>query len=81
MTINGINGVNTQIGQMGMNQATDAYSRSIQNQIAEAQKQLRELSSNEDMTSEEKMKKRQALQKRSFIADIQNGTRRRKTTI
>ena len=34
-------------------------SRNIQNQIANAQKQLQELSSNEEMTLEEKMKKRQ----------------------
>ena len=62
MTINGINGANTQMGQKGMNQATDSYSRNIQNQIANAQKQLQELSSNEDMTLEEKMKKRQEIQ-------------------
>ena len=53
MTINGINGVNTQMKQMGMNQATDSYSRNIQSQIANAQKQLQELSSNEDMSLEE----------------------------
>ncbi len=47
MKINGINGANTQMGQMGMNQATDSYSRNIQSQIANAQKQLQELSSNE----------------------------------
>ncbi|MDE6608827.1 MAG: FlxA-like family protein [Lachnospiraceae bacterium] len=68
MTINGINGANTQMGQMGMNQATDSYSRNIQNQIANAQKQLQELSSNEDMTLEEKMKKRQEIQKQ--ISDL-----------
>lgn len=62
MKINGVNGANTQMGQMGMNQATDSYSRNIQNQIANAQKQLQELSSNEDMTLEEKMKKRQEIQ-------------------
>lgn len=62
MTINSINGVNTQMGQMGMNQATDSYSRNIQNQITNAQKQLQELSSNEDMTLEEKSKKRQEIQ-------------------
>ena len=49
MTINGINGANTQMKQMGMNQATDSYGRNIQNQIANAQKQLQELSSNENM--------------------------------
>ncbi len=40
MKINGTNGANTQMGQMGMNQATDSYSRNIQNQIANALKQL-----------------------------------------
>ncbi len=68
MTINGINGANTQMGQMGMNQATDSYSRNIQNQIANAQKQLQELSSNEEMTLEEKMKKRQEIQQQ--ISDL-----------
>ena len=38
MIINGINGANTQMGQMGLNQATDSYSKNIQNQIANAQK-------------------------------------------
>ena len=68
MKINGINGSNTQMGQMGMNQATDSYSRNIQNQIANAQKQLQELSSNEEMTLEEKMKKRQEIQQQ--ISDL-----------
>ena len=54
MKINGISGSNAQMGQMGMNQATDSYSRNIQNQIANAQKQLQELSSNEEMTLEKK---------------------------
>jgi len=43
-------------------QVTDSYSQNIQNQIANAQKQLQELSSNEDMSLEEKMKKRQEIQ-------------------
>ena len=68
MTINGINGANTQMKQMGMNQATDSYSRNIQSQIANAQKQLQELSSNEDMSLEEKMKKRQEIQQQ--ISDL-----------
>ncbi|MDE7201843.1 MAG: FlxA-like family protein [Lachnospiraceae bacterium] len=71
MTINGINGANTQMGQMGMNQATDSYSRNIQNQIANAQKQLQELSSNEDMTLEEKMKKRQEIQQQISDLNVQ----------
>ena len=68
MTINSINGANTQMVQMGMNQATDSYSRNIQNQISNAQKQLQELSSNEEMTLEEKMKKRQEIQQQ--ISDL-----------
>ncbi len=68
MAINGINGTNTQMGQPGTNQATDSYSRNIQKQIANAQKQLQELSSNEEMTLEEKMKKRQELQQQ--ISDL-----------
>lgn len=71
MTINGINGASTQIGQMGMNQATDSYSRNIQNQIADAQKQLQELSSNKDMTQEEKMTKRQELQQQISDLNVQ----------
>lgn len=68
MKIDSSNGANTQMGQMGMNQATDSYSRNIQNQIANAQKQLQELSSNEEMTLEEKMKKRQEIQQQ--ISDL-----------
>ena len=48
MIINGMSGTNTQAGQMGMSQTTDAYSRNIQNQIVNAQKQLQELSSDEE---------------------------------
>ena len=62
METNSINGINTQMGQMGMKQAADSYIRNIQNQIASAQKQLQELSSNKEMTQEEKMTKRQELQ-------------------
>ena len=62
MTINGINGVNTQSAQLGMNQAADSYSKNIQNQIANAQKQLQELYSDQEMTLEDKMKKRREIQ-------------------
>ena len=68
MTINGMNGVNAQAGQMRMNQAADSYSRNLQKQIADAQKQLRELSSNEGLSVEEKMKKRQEIQQ--HISDL-----------
>lgn len=75
MTINSINGANTQMGQMGINQATDSYSQNIQNQIANAQKQLQELSSHEDMPLEERMKKRQEIQKQ--ISDLNMQLRQR----
>ncbi len=68
MAINGINGTSKQTAQMGMNQAMDSYSKNIQNQIANAQKQLQELSSNKEMTLEEKMKKRQEIQQQ--ISDL-----------
>ena len=77
MTINGINGTNTQMRQMGMNQATDSYIQNIQNQIANAQKQLQELSSNKDMTQEEKMTKQQELQQQ--ISDLNVQLRQHKT--
>lgn len=47
--------------QAGMNRATDSVSRNIRNQIANAQKKLQELSSNEEMTTEQKMKRRQEI--------------------
>ena len=62
MKINGINGANTQIGGMNMMQSNDSVSKNLQNQIANAQKQLQELSSNKEMSLEEKMKKRQEIQ-------------------
>lgn len=71
MTINSINGANTQMGQMGMNQAADSYSRNIQNQIANAQKQLQELSSNDNISLEEKMKKRQEIQQQISDLNVQ----------
>ena len=79
MTINSISGANAQMGQMGMNQAADSYSRNIQNQIADAQKQLQELSSNKDMTQEEKMTKRQEIQQQ--ISDLNMQLRQRQMEI
>ena len=56
MRINGLNGANTPAGGMNMTKATDSVSKNIQNQIANAQKQLQELSANKDMSIEEKMR-------------------------
>ena len=62
MRINGFSGTNTQTGAMGMVQAGDSVSRNIQNQIANAQQKLQDLSSNKEMSLEDKMKKRQEIQ-------------------
>ena len=70
MMIGSMVGTNTnmQAGRLGMNMQTDAVTKNIQKQIAIAQKQLQEISSNKDMAMEEKMKKRQEIQKK--IADL-----------
>lgn len=73
MRINGLNGANPPAGGMNLTNATDLVSRNIQKQIANAQKQLQELSSNEELTLEEKMKKRQEIQHQ--IADLNNQLR------
>ncbi len=59
-------GVMMAAGMLG--QIEDAQSKSIRKQIEEKQQQLSELSSKEDMTPEEKMKKRQELTKE--ISDL-----------
>ena len=41
---------------------SDTYTRNIQSQIAKAQQKLKDLSSNEELSLEEKMKKRQEIQ-------------------
>ena len=73
MKINGLNGANSQVGGMNMMKATDSVSKNIQNQISNAQKQLKELSANKDMSIEEKMKKRQEIQQQ--INDLNNQLR------
>lgn len=73
MKINNLIGANTQVGGMNMTKATDSVSKNIQNQIANAQKQLQELSVNKDMSIEEKMKKRQEIQQQ--ITDLNNQLR------
>lgn len=70
MIINGISGTNTQAGPF-TNQAGDSYSRNLQNQIADAQKQLQELSSDKELSMEEKMKKRQEIQQQINDLNVQ----------
>lgn len=62
MRIDGFNGTNTQTGAMGLAQMNDPVSRNIQNQIANARQKLQDLSSNKEMSLEDKMKKRQEIQ-------------------
>lgn len=61
------------IMQMPMQQGNDSFSKNIQNQIANAQKQMQELGDNKEMSVEDKMKKRQEIQKQ--ISDLQNQLR------
>ena len=63
----------TGIIQMPSKQGKDAFSKNIQNQIANAQKQMQELGENKEMSLEEKMKKRQEIQQQ--ISDLQNQLR------
>lgn len=66
MKVGSMNGVlfqgagGVQAGNVSMQ--NDSVSKNIQNQIANAQKQLQEISANQEMTLEEKMKKRQEIQ-------------------
>ena len=73
MRIDGINGNNIQNVGMNRQMGNDSVSKKIQNQIANAQKQLQELSSNKEMSIEEKMNKRQEIQQQ--IADLNNQLR------
>jgi len=51
-----------QAGKSSIKMQMDPVSKNIQNQIANAQKQLQEVSASQEMTSEQKMKKRQEIQ-------------------
>lgn len=73
MVINSINGANSSVGGFGNMQSNDTVSKNIQSQITNAKKQLQELSSNKEMSIEEKMKKRQEIQQQ--ISDLNNQLR------
>lgn len=72
MTIGNVNGVNG-TNWMGNTGNMDAYSKEIQNQIARAQKELQEIAAREELSLEEKMKKKQDIQKQ--IMDLNNELR------
>ena len=57
-----INGSNTIMNDMNMMNKEDSVSKNIKKQIANAQKQMQELSANKDMNIEEKMKRREEIQ-------------------
>lgn len=62
MQVNGINGANVSAPQASV-PSVDEVSKSIQNQIANAQMQLQKLSSDREMSAEEKQQRRQEIQK------------------
>lgn len=68
MKVSGTNGMNISAKQMNMSQTSDPVSKHIQKQIANLQKALQELSEKDEISAEEKMKKRQELQQQ--IADL-----------
>lgn len=76
MVINGMNGTGgagMPAGAVGKGQAEDAVSKRLQQQIENAQKKLQEISGNSEMSTEEKMKMRQEIQKE--IADLNSQLR------
>ena len=74
MTIGNVNGTAFQgASKPAGNMQADPVSRNIQNQIANAQKKLKDLSADDKMTPEEKMKKRQEIQQE--IANLQQQLR------
>ena len=73
MTINGISGQNYGSKSFMMDMGSDATSKNLQSQIANAQKQMQELSSNKEMSPEAKMEKRKEIQEQ--INELQNQLR------
>lgn len=73
MTINGINGQNVGSKSFMMNIGSDATGKNLQSQIVNAQKQMQELSSNKEMSPEDKMNKRKEIQEQ--INELQNQLR------
>ena len=66
-----VNGVNMQAGQMGLHQEDDMISKNLKKQIDNLQKELQELSANTQLGGEEKMKKRQEIQKQISDLNVQ----------
>lgn len=73
MAISSISGMGMKADQLQISPATDMYTKNIQQQIIDTQKKMQDISSNEKMSMEEKMKKRQELQQE--ISDLNNQLR------
>jgi len=74
ISMNGTNAkADIQAGRINKPMEMDSFGKSINNQIANAQKQLQELSENKDLSMEEKMKRRQEIQQQ--ITDLNNQLR------
>ncbi len=78
MKINSIDGAMTQTGGVNPFKAEDPVSRNIQSRIANARKQLQELSADEEMSLEEKRKKREEIQQQ--LMDLNNQLRQQQLT-
>lgn len=75
MNVNGVNGAGLQPNPAGMGSGsggqTDPVSKDLQNQIEKLQQDLKEISANQDMPADAKMKKRQEIQKQISELQIQ----------
>ncbi|MDE7197457.1 MAG: FlxA-like family protein [Lachnospiraceae bacterium] len=75
MNVNGVNSTAMQPNTTGMGAGsggqTDSVSKDLQNQIEKLQQDLKEISANQDMPTEIKMKKRQEIQKQISELQIQ----------
>lgn len=81
MTVNGINGIGAQpaMGGAGAAEQTDPTCKNLQQQIDRLQQELKEVSANQEMPAEAKMKKRQELQKQ--ISELQIQLRQRQIEV
>jgi len=75
MNINGINSTGMQPGTAGMGTGAggqmDPVSKDLQNQIEKLKNDLKEISANQDMPTDAKMKKRQEIQKQISELEVQ----------
>lgn len=75
MNINGVNGVSMPAGAAGMGAGNadqmDPVSKNLRNQIDGLKRQMQELSANQEMSADAKMKKRQEIQKQISELEVQ----------